>query len=386
MMSSKSSVSMKANQARQQEQRLQPAKPLSPSKMTYIVTESVRLFSNERKVRNAALSGTRKETMPKIAASNNAKAFYRSSMKKANEYEIETKNLKDVSGLSERKEKRHADAEEFKKESASGLEKSLSRDYFNNEIEYIRYSDDLKRIKSETVDDMHKERAVIFTTGTDKKQDVTVNKQETKSSAMEELTQEQRTVAGELKQECGVGADGSQIQTAEAKDETPVNDDRSTMEGLSKEHFDQQLEVPLAPIISADREVIDSAKPVKWTSVAGQPLDSDEVAMLTTDSDSFSRRKNSEAVNISENKTSYVEETVDSAPTGENSSSLASDQQPSLVQPLFQSTEELIDSIPSTAFIPGDKKSDNEATVDDKLEHEVAGVGAGILHGYIKAL
>lgn len=218
---------MKANQARQQEQRLQPAKPLSPSKMTYIVTESVRLFSNERKVRNAALSGTRKETMPKIAASNNAKAFYRSSMKKANEYEIETKNLKDVSGLSERKEKRHADAEEFKKESASGLEKSLSRDYFNNEIEYIRYSDDLKRIKSETVDDMHKERAVIFTTGTDKKQDVTVNKQETKSSVMEELTQEQRTVAGELKQECGVGADGSQIQTAEAKDETPVNDDRS---------------------------------------------------------------------------------------------------------------------------------------------------------------
>lgn len=97
-------------------------------------------------------------------------------------------------------------------------------------------------------------------------------------------------------------------------------------------------------------------------------------------------RKNSEAVNISENKTSYVEETVDSAPTGENSSSLASDQQPSLVQPLFQSTEELIDSIPSTAFIPEDKKSDNEATVDDKLEHEVAGVGAGILHGYIKAL
>lgn len=222
-MCSKSSVSMKANQARQREQGLQPAKPLSPSKMTYIVTESVRLFSNEHKVRIAALSGTVKETTPKIAASNNAEAFYRTSMKKANEYEIETKNLKDVPGLSERKVKRHA---EFKRKSASGLEKSLSADYFNNEIDY-RYSDYLERTKSETIDDMPKERAVIFTTDTDKKQDIRGNEQETKSSAMEELNQEQRTVAGELKQECGVGADGNQIQTAEAKDETPVNDDRS---------------------------------------------------------------------------------------------------------------------------------------------------------------
>lgn len=65
---------------------------------------------------------------------------------------------------------------------------------------------------------------------------------------------------------------------------------RSTKEGLLKEHFDQQLEMSLAPIISADREVIDSAKPVKLTSVAGQPLDGDEGAMLTTDSDSFSGR------------------------------------------------------------------------------------------------
>lgn len=215
---------MKAGQARQQEQELRPIQQLSSSKMTYIFTESVPLFSNRQKVRNAVLSGTGKETMPKIAASNNAKAFYRTSMKKAKEYEIETKHLKDIPGLGERKEKRHSDAEEIKRESASGLEKSLSTDYFSTKI---KYSNDLKRAKSETNDVMPKEGAVIFTTDMDKKQDVTVNRQETKSSAMEELTEEQRTVAGEQKREYGVDADGNRIQTAEAKDETPVNDDRS---------------------------------------------------------------------------------------------------------------------------------------------------------------
>lgn len=76
--------------------------------------------------------------------------------------------------------------------------------------------------------------------------------------------------------------------------------------------------------------------------------------------------------NISKAKTSATEEPLASTSPDEGTSSTASDQHPGLIQPPFQSADELVNGIPSTAFIPGDKKPDSELKLVAELEESSA--------------